>query len=36
LRNREAQIVQGQQDIDVLLTECDKMGLINAQLNGDI
>ena len=36
LRNREAQIVQGQQDIDSLLVECDKIGLMNGQLNGDL
>jgi hypothetical protein len=36
LRNREGQIVQGQQDIDGLLLECDKIGLLNNQLNGDL
>ena len=36
LRNREVQIVQGQQDIDGLLIECDKIGGANSQLDGDL
>lgn len=30
------QIVQGQQDIDGLLVECDKVGNLNSQLNSDL